>query len=267
MRLSKHHGLGNDFLVVLDELNPDLPSIDGDLARRLCDRRTGVGADGLIHGATVGRPDLGVVMHLFNADGSRAEMSGNGVRCLAQAVALARGDQSLHLLVDTDGGARAVVVDATPGSGEAWVSVDMGPACPGPEVPDVVRQRIEGRCESIDLGNPHLVIDGPDPASVDLAAEGGWIESQFADGVNVEYIAAAPGADVVTMTVWERGAGITQACGTGACASAFAAHGWGLVGDQVEVRMPGGAATVTLGDTITLAGPTTVIATIEVEDG
>lgn len=266
MRLSKHHGLANDFLIVLDEANPDLPSIDGDLARRLCDRRTGLGADGLIHGAAPARPDLGVVMHLFNADGSRAEMSGNGVRCLAQAVALARDDRSLHLVVDTDGGARTATVDAPADSRVAWVSVDMGPARPGPEIPDAVRRRVEGRLVSLDLGNPHVVICGPDPREVDLAREGGWIESQFPEGVNVEYIATRPEADALTMSVWERGAGITQACGTGACASAFAARDWGLVGDRVEVHMPGGAASVTLGDSITLAGPVTVIATIEVDD-
>jgi diaminopimelate epimerase len=277
LRLTKHHGLANDFLIVLDELNPVLPTIDGDLARRLCDRRTGIGADGLIHGATSGRPELGVVMRLFNADGSRAEMSGNGVRCLAQAVALARDDRSLHLVVDTDAGARAVNVDAPPDSSCAWVTVDMGPAKPGPDIPESVRDRVVGRCASVDLGNPHLVVDGTDPNEADLAGEGRWIESQFAGGVNVEYIAPRPdiaggrsgdgGADGLTMTVWERGAGITQACGTGACAAAFAAQGWGLVGDVVEVHMPGGAATVTLGDTITLAGPSTLVATVEVDDG
>jgi diaminopimelate epimerase len=264
--LTKHHGLGNDFLVVLDETNVDLPPIDGSLARRLCDRRTGLGADGLIHGATPGRrTDHGVIMHLFNADGSRAEMSGNGARCLAQAVAVARDDHALHLLIDTDAGARSAVVDAPDQLNQAWVTVDMGPARPGPAVPDTVAKRLDGRFGTVDMGNPHLVIEVPDPSVVDLAAEGGWIESQFDGGVNVEYVAAHDGA--LTMTVWERGAGITQACGTGACASAHLAHEWSLVGDEVEVRMPGGSATVTLGDTISLAGPTSLVATIEVADG
>jgi diaminopimelate epimerase len=267
LHLTKHHGLGNDFLVVLDETNAVRPVVDGDLARRLCDRRTGIGADGLIHGAIAeGHADRGVIMHLFNADGSRAEMSGNGVRCLAQAVAIARDDRSLHLLVETDAGARPTVVDGRDSLQQAWVTADMGPARPGPEVPETVRKRLDGRFGSVDMGNPHLVVEVPDPAEVDLVAEGGWIEAQFDGGVNVEFVAAA-GRDALVMTVWERGAGVTQACGTGACASAHLSHEWGLVDDDVEVRMPGGAAAVTLGDTITLAGSVSHIATIEVEHG
>jgi diaminopimelate epimerase len=205
-------------------------------------------------------------MHLFNADGSRAEMSGNGARCLVQALAVARNDASLHVVIDTDGGARSAVVDAPMGLGDAWVTVDMGPAHPGPDVPPGVHDRVDGRIETVDLGNPHLVVDGPDPDLVDLADEGAWIEKQFPEGINVEYAAVAD-ANVLALTVWERGAGITQACGTGACAAAYAFNLWGLVGSDVEVRMPGGAAFVTLGDTITLAGPTSLIATIEVDSG
>ena len=111
MRLTKHHGLANDFLVALDEVNGRALTVDGGLARRLCDRRTGIGADGLIHGA---RPDAtaptgaDVVMHLFNSDGSRAEMSGNGIRCLVQALALARDTDGGSFTVLTDGGVRTL---------------------------------------------------------------------------------------------------------------------------------------------------------------
>ena len=116
MRLTKHHGLGNDFLVALEEENGPL-SADATLARSLCDRRRGIGADGFILGsrpaagstAPDGRP-VDVVMHLWNADGSRAEMSGNGIRCLGQALAMARDERSATYVVRTDGGIRELVV-------------------------------------------------------------------------------------------------------------------------------------------------------------
>jgi diaminopimelate epimerase len=264
VHLTKHHGLGNDFLVVLDETNADLPEIDGALARRLCDRRTGIGADGLIHGEAAG--SAGIVMHLFNSDGSPAEVSGNGLRCLAQAVALAREDPALHLVVGTDAGAREAVVDAPAGSSTAMVTVDMGVVGEGAPVPAAVAARVAGKVRSVDAGNPHLVVLGPDPHAVDLAVEGPWIDQQVDGGVNTEWIAPA-GPDAIDLTVWERGAGITQACGSGACAGAWAAHEWGLVGSEVAVRMPGGSATVILGDTAQLVGPAVLVATLVVDDG
>ena len=116
------------------------------------------------------------------------------------------------------------------------------------------------------MGNPHLVILVDDPATVDLATEGAWLEQQFPHGVNVEYIAPY-GSGGLTLRVWERGAGITEACGTGACAAAFEAHRWGLVGNEVRVTMPGGTATVLLdGDGgVTLIGPSVHIADVEIE--
>jgi diaminopimelate epimerase len=104
-----------------------------------------------------------------------------------------------------------------------------------------------------------------DPAAVDLAGEGAWYEARFTDGVNVEFIAPT-GDDALALRVWERGAGITQACGTGACAAAQVAHAWGLVGERVRVEMPGGAAEVQLGPSITLIGPAVKVATIELAD-
>jgi diaminopimelate epimerase len=265
--LTKHHGLGNEFIVVLDENNARLPIIDGALARRLCDRSSGPGADGLIWGETSpSAADVDVVMHLYNSDGSRAELSGNGLRCLAQAVAAAREDHALHLRVGTDAGTRVAVVDAGDDLQSVWVTVDMGHASAGPPVPDEVAARVSRRHRTVDVGNPHLVVVVDDPTSIDLATEGPWIEARFDVGINVEYIAVTE-PDTLRLTVWERGAGITQACGTGACAAAVAAHDWGLVGTEVRVAMPGGTADVVLGtspdDPITLAGPTSLIATIE----
>jgi diaminopimelate epimerase len=267
VQLTKHHGLGNDFLVVLDEMNGRRADIDGALARHLCDRRTGVGADGLIHGAQPDEAQAGVdvIMHLFNADGSRAEMSGNGIRCLAQAVAIARDVHEAKLHIATDVGVREVVVHEDVAHRGAMASVAMGPARPGPAVPEPLAGELGGRYETVDMGNPHLVVEVSDPASIDLTTQGSWLEQQFPDGINVEFIARS-GDDQLTLTVWERGVGVTQACGTGACAAAVAAHRWGLVGQRVRVEMPGGVAEVELGDEVVLVGPAQLVATIEVAD-
>ena len=268
MRLSKHHGLANDFLVALDEVNDRALTVDGDLARRLCNRRTGIGADGLIHGA---RPiddadHLDVVMHLYNSDGSRAEMSGNGIRCLVQAVAHARHREAGTFRVATDGGVRILELEPI-SAGIVEVSVDMGPARPGPDVPSPVESELGARHATVDMGNPHLVIESDAPELVDLATRGGWLEQQFEGGINVEFIAKDDGhADGIVLRVWERGAGVTQACGSGACAAAHVAHAWGLVGETATVEMPGGSARVQLGEHVVLIGPSEFIATIEVAD-
>jgi len=270
MQLTKHHGLGNDFLVALEEVNGPLEA-GPDLARRLCDRRRGLGADGLIVGtrpAEADGDDVDIVMHLWNADGSRAEMSGNGIRCLGQALAISRDDERAHYLVRTDGGLRRVDVSQPSGDPSADVSVTMGAIVEGPAVPDVAAKRLgERRHATADIGNPHLVVLVDDLSEVDLVGDGSWFETQFPAGVNVEFIALGPEPDTLTLRVWERGAGVTEACGTGATAAAHLARSWGLVGDQVRVEMPGGPATVVLdGDEPVLVGPSVLIATIEVAD-
>jgi diaminopimelate epimerase len=268
MKLTKHHGLGNDFLVLLDEANGPLPAVDGDLARRLCDRHRGVGADGLIRaGDGEGRAD--VSMLLYNSDGSRAEMSGNGVRCLAQAVACSRGVDVLEITVATDAGLRTISVGPGPSPSVHVIRAEMGPAGDGPAVPPLVEDRLgEARHRTVDLGNPHLVVWVDDLTRARPADDGSWIDDQFAHGINVEYITRADGPRAVDMLVWERGAGVTEACGTGACAAAVAAAGWGMVSSPVEVRMPGGQAIVELaGEGPALLGPIHFIATVEVADG
>jgi diaminopimelate epimerase len=267
MHLTKHHGLANDFLVVLDESNERAIEVDGGMAQRLCARRTGIGADGLIRGE---RPapgaDVDAVMHLYNADGGRAEMSGNGIRCLAHAIAQARGHGGrTRYTIATDAGLRRVTIGSASGD-RVEASVTMGAVEPGPEIPEPLWEQFRGRYVTLTLGNPHLVVEVDDPAVIDLETEGAWLEQQFPEGVNVEFV-ATDGQDALTMRVWERGVGITQACGTGACAAAHAAHTWGLVGDDVEVVMPGGAARVVLGDEVVLTGPSVLVARIEVADG
>ena len=277
MRLTKHHGLGNDFVIALEEVNGPLHG-DAALARALCDRRRGIGADGLIIGsrpaAGATGPDgkhIDVVMQLWNADGSGAEMSGNGIRCLGQALAMARDDHEATYAVFTDGGFRELVVHDDVAHRLATVSVTMGLVAEGPAVPHSVSERLGGdRHATADLGNPHLVVLVPDLSSVDLVGTGAWIESQFDAGINVEFIATGTEPDSLDLLVWERGAGVTEACGTGATAAATLAHQWGLVGREVRVVMPGGSAEVIVAASPDaepiLIGPSQHIATIELPD-
>ncbi|MET0738731.1 MAG: diaminopimelate epimerase [Acidimicrobiales bacterium] len=255
--LTKHHGLGNDFLVLLD-LSATL-DVDGDLARAVCNRTTGIGADGLIR-ARLDPDGADVRMELWNSDGSVAELSGNGLRCLAQALVLS-DTTSTSLKVATAGGTHALEVTGTDLPGVHEVEADMGPVelegkakdwlLPG--VVDAAFARIE---------NPHLVLLAPDPATApDLDTVGREANDAVEGGINVEMIRSD--GDALILDVYERGAGRTQACGTGACAAAAVARHWGLVGDRVIVRMPGGAAHVGLGDTVSLAGPIEAVARVE----
>jgi diaminopimelate epimerase len=267
LTLVKLHGLGNDFLVMLDTAAPSpAPQADSALARRLCRRHEGIGADGLIlgrrlHAGNTSGAKAGLSFRLWNSDGSEAEMSGNGVRCLAHA-ALDAGwvEESRPFGVDTPAGRREVTVRRSADAGTTWAEVGMGVVKVGGE---------EHRCNVghgqllVDVGNPHLVVLGPDPAGVDVGRLGPILESSEPDGLNVEFVALGPGADTLSMRVWERGVGETMACGTGACAAAAALHHWGRVGTAVTVRQPGGSAAVTLmpDGTASLAGPSVRIAT------
>ncbi len=272
--LTKHHGLGNDFLVALTDDPESL--VDPGLAIRLCERHRGVGADGFIVAGPCTEPDADAVMVLFNADGSRAEMSGNGVRCLGQALAMSRGTEDLDLVIVTDAGRRKLAIrpyDTTAAS--VLVRVGMGPVTDGPiwQPSEQARRALEAispaRCTTAQIGNPHLVIEVGDPWQVDVAALGPVLEADFPAGVNVQFIAPRPGrTDEVDLTVWERGAGVTEACGTGASAAATVAHRWGLVGPSVRVHMPGGTVMVEVGEDETeLIGPVTFIARIEFDLG
>ncbi len=265
MQLAKHHGLGNDFLIALaDALPADAPAT----AEAACHRTRGVGADGLIFGLP-GDAGAGTdaTMVLFNADGTRAEMSGNGIRCLAQAVVRrdARGSNR-ELSIGTDAGIRAVSVEPTEDPTVVQVRVDMGLIGPGPDLEEgevVQYLRNHGFADhfsSADVGNPHLVVAVHDVHQIDVARNGSEL-SRLAGGINVEFIGAAAGG--IEMRVWERGVGVTEACGTGACAAAHAAHRWGLTGTVVQVSMPGGDVTVELGETAVLVGPAAFIAAVE----
>ena len=266
VELTRHHGLGNDFLITFAE---DVPDDGADLARRLCDRVDGIGADGLVFGTPVDTAASladaeSWAFTLFNSDGSSAEVSGNGLGCFGQALLRrqAAGSTGLEVVVETPAGDRRITMDGSSTDLEVEIEVEMGAATPGPSI-EGIQVDLGGvhvrAVHSIDFGNPHLVLLVDDPDEVDLAGAGPATESFFAPtGCNVHLVSVVD-RSTVRMRTWERGAGLTMACGSGACAAAHVLHGCGLVGGVVEVRMPGGAATVTVGDTVRLVGTATFV--------
>ena len=275
--LTKHHGLGNDFLVLPDVTDTlALTRAAGaELARRLCDRHRGIGADGLL--LALPAPDDGsaaLTMRLHNADGSVAEMSGNGIRCFAQAVVDGGLAPAGELRVATDAGVRIVQVERSGDDGIAHIRVDMGRAAIN-TIAIAASAAVaigERRAATVDVGNPHVVV-ADDTRGMEIGVFGPAVEAPYlaiSGGINVEVIErseqrALDGTDAIDMVVWERGVGITQACGTGAVASAVVAHMWGMTGPRVTVRQPGGPSIVEIdGDRVTLIGPSQFIGRIEV---
>jgi diaminopimelate epimerase len=260
LHFTKHHGAGNDFLVIVDR--DDREPVSTELVRALCDRHVGVGADGVIR-VLAGRDGADLSMDLRNADGSVAEMSGNGIRCLVQAAVDAGVVEPPQVTVWTLGGVRTVAYRPGGVPGVAEASVDMGKAELGPDQP---QQFADRRARTVDMGNPHLVLLGPDPSGMDVAELGGRIQGVHPGGINVEFVAVGPTPDELTLRVWERGVGETLACGSGSAAAAAAARSWGLVGDVVNVHNLGGTLRVELGvDGIRLAGPTCKVADIDID--
>lgn len=266
--LSKHHGLGNDFLVLDQGQDPSLSSRPdwAEVARRLCDRRFGIGADGLLLVRDHGQRRLSMV--LYNADGSRAEMSGNGIRCLVHAAHRARqGADGDSYVVDTDAGERHVTVEGHSGPDSVHIVVDMGSIADAPEPSgwSTLECHPDRPVRHLSLGNPHSVVGVDDVDAVDLLDLGSRVPQ-----VNLEVVEPGPEPSAITMRVHERGAGITLACGTGACAAAEAALAWGLVPattSEVTVHMPGGDARVRVDRAtrrVTLVGPATFVASISV---
>jgi diaminopimelate epimerase len=250
----KYEGLGNDFIVVdAGDERDVLP----DRAVALCDRRFGVGADGVLLVLPSREPGCDARMRVINADGSISEMCGNGVRCVALHLARAGRATAVagRVCVDTDAGARACTVDDT--RGEGIVTADMGVVrVQGERSVEVDGKRV--RVELADAGNPHAVLFGSfDRRDVEHLGPRIAMHREFPRGTNVEFARVA--GDGIDLVVWERGVGVTLACGTGACATAAVACADGLLprGAPIAVRLPGGRLDVTIheGGRVTMRGP------------
>jgi diaminopimelate epimerase len=248
-RFRKMHGLGNDF-VIFDARDAPV-GMDGPMARALADRRTGIGCDQLVVLEPSEAAD--VRMRIWNADGGEVEACGNAARCVAMLL----GGASV---IETRGGIIAGAADedaATIDMGAprfGWDEIPLGYAMDTSAMPvswEDLRDPF-----AVNVGNPHIVFFVDDADSVDLARLGPLIENDplFPQRINVNIASVADGK--LRLRVWERGAGLTLACGTGACATAVAAISRKLVSSPVEVRLPGGSLRIAWapGGTIAMNG-------------
>ncbi|MBP5288949.1 MAG: diaminopimelate epimerase [Clostridia bacterium] len=249
MRLIKMQGLGNDYLYVYGEVPENAP----ELSRKLSDRHFGFGSDGMIYITPSKRADFG--MRIFNADGSEAKMCGNGIRCVGKYVFDKGYTDKTVVTVETLAGIKTLTLSVLDGAVET-VTVDMGVAVVSPAL-DAGGQKVV----PVDLGNPHAVsFTDTVPDDTGLKEKGSFLEKNplFPGGVNAEFVTVLSPA-ALRMRVWERGSGITLACGTGACASVAAAvaNGYCPAGKPVKVTVDGGDLTVTVaGDgSVTMTGP------------
>ena len=252
MKVAQAHGLGNDFLLVAEA---DAPAEIAPWARRLCDRHVGVGADGVLLHALA--PD-GVRMRLINADGGEAEISANGLRCLAGYMVWT-GTRSTRHVVHTGAGPRPVEV-ATVGKGRYRITTDLGeavlestriPVALDPPAPRVVDHplRVEGetvRVTATSLGNPHCAVFLDAPADDALLHRLGPLlerHSFFPQRTNVEFV-SSPSRSELRVRFWERGVGYTRASGTGSASAAVAAIVRGVVDRRLRVVCDGGTLDV-----------------------
>jgi len=268
MRYAKGHGTGNDFVILRDP--DDRLRLSAELVRELCDRHTGLGADGVLRivtGEAAGADGVPWFMDYRNADGGVAEMCGNGIRVLARYLidrGLAAGPE---VAIGTRAGVRTVRREAG-----GQFSVDMGPATiTGKGSAEIAGQSYQGL--AVDVGNPHLVCVTSRPvAEFDLSVPPVVDDADFPDGVNVEVVRLT-GDRSLEMRVHERGSGETRSCGTGAVAAAVAAAAatglWpGTGSDRWLVAVPGGTLTVTPGQVgSVLTGPAVIVAEGETEPG
>jgi diaminopimelate epimerase len=257
---AKGHGTGNDFVLLPDPDGSVHGDLDPELVRRLCDRRAGIGGDGVLR---VLRGDLDGGAEWFmdyrNADGSVSEICGNGIRLFARYLTVTGlADAASPLPVDTrDGVKLAVFCD------DGEISVDMGV----PKVGRQVRVGVEGRAfeaTAVDLGNPHAVafVDSLDEVG-NLQTSPRYLADDFPDGVNVEFVVRR-GQHELSMRVFERGVGETQSCGTGACAAVVAARvpSDEPSGTTYSVNVLGGRLIVTCDESghVQLKGPAVLVA-------
>jgi diaminopimelate epimerase len=245
---AKYQGLGNDFILI-DNRHSDIPLLTPEEAAHWCDRHFGIGADGVIF-ALPGRNGTDYTMRILNSDGSEPEMCGNGIRCLAKFLGQLDGVTAQTYTIQT--GAGLIVPQLRP---DGQVTVDMGePRLRPEEIPttlaqgkdQVVQFPLEAVGETwlatcISMGNPHCVIFVSDVLAVPLAEIGPHFEHHpaFPARTNTEFVQVI-NPEHVKMRVWERGAGATLACGTGACATLVAGVLSGETQRQAIVELPGG---------------------------
>ncbi len=244
LSIAKAHAYGNDFLYVPREQveGRDLPA----LARRVCDRHRGAGADGLI---VYELTDDGARMRLVNADGSHAELSGNGLRALAAIVVRRRGPgctNGVHVRIETDAGPRDLALTNRADPRFTFRAAMGTPAKLRRESLDAGGEIVEASVFSI--GNPQCVLLGPLPDDERFGRLGPALERHpaFPQGTNVEFV-ELESAERVRIRIWERGVGPTESSGTGACAAAIAAIAHGGAAPRVEVVSPGGSQVVEWG--------------------
>ena len=243
----KMHGIGNDYVYV--DCFAHRVADPAALARRVSPRRTGIGSDGLILICPSDRADCR--MEMYNADGSRGEMCGNGIRCVGKYVAEHGLSTANPLRVDTDCGIKVLQLETRGGIVER-VTVDMdAPILDGPRIPVAAEGRIidaplevDGqtyRVTCVSMGNPHCVVFVPDVENLDLERLGPQFEHHrfFPRRVNTEFI-RVDGPRRLRMRVWERGSGETAACGTGACAALVAAVLTGRAERRATLALNGG---------------------------
>ncbi|NOY55528.1 MAG: diaminopimelate epimerase [Actinobacteria bacterium] len=238
MRFTKMEGLGNDFVVLRGPC-----SITAGDVKRLCDRRRGVGADGVLVVSPIDAKR--VRMQYWNADGSPAELCGNGLRCSA-AFALQRDlVESSEFTIETAVGPRAARV------GDDAITVELGTVRTA-----AAKRQVSGEMvREVTVGNPHAVLQVPDTSEAAVATLGPSIAAAFDDGANIEFLTVRS-RGLLELRVWERGVGETLACGTGAAAAAAAARAEGLADSETTVRLPGGDLKVVLdGDVAWISGP------------
>ena len=245
----KMHGLGNDFVVVDARREPF--ALDAATARAIADRRLGVGCDQVIVLEPPANGAADVFMRVHNADGGEVGACGNATRCVAALVMEeAPVMEEAACTIETLAG----LLSAAP-AGPGRIAVDMGPArCGWRDIPlaremetlhlDLALGPLSGPT-AVNVGNPHAVFFVEDGAAIDLAELGPRLEHHglFPERANIGVVQVT-GEDRLRLRVWERGVGLTQACGTGACAAAVAAHRRGLTGRAVEVLLDGGALSV-----------------------
>ena len=252
MRFTKMHGLGNDYLYVFGEV-PDNAS---ELSIKLSERHFGAGSDGMIW---ISKSDIAdFKMRIFNADGSEAKMCGNGIRCVGKYVYDKGYTDQTHLTIETLSGMRELLLTVESDKVQT-VSVNMGTAICEAPLPLTVGDR-SMVCMPVSVGNPHAVFFTQNVAAVPLLELGPKIEHHraFQDGVNVEFVQVINSSEL-RMRVWERGSGVTMACGTGACASAMAAIAGGFCSyhTPIVVHLDGGDLTIQVAEnkSITMTGP------------